>query len=304
MYNSMTASSFLGADEIRSVRHVNLIARCREFFTRRRNHNATLILPAEVNHAYAHPQSFSNSTYSPSQSLTECMLLTRLPFEIRLLIYAYVFSRSSTYFTFHRRSYPPDPGYTNIFGDDLLKYHIFPESNLNLLQTCKQIYTEAKPTALNNILFHIIQPMRNPEAARKPLLAAELGSMIGHLKVRWVYCNEPQVTVGGIRYEKTENDAWEELWATVASVCASTTRTLRSLKIEIQAAGQEVEILNADSAEWLRPLRQIRGVRGLEVEILYSKNNKMSKDVMCEGLSQRMCEIMSNQSQIDTPEAK
>lgn len=52
------------------------------------------------------------------------MLLTRLPLEIRLLIYAYVFSHSLTYFTFHKRSYPPDPGYTNILGDDLLKYQV------------------------------------------------------------------------------------------------------------------------------------------------------------------------------------
>lgn len=99
------------------------------------------------------------------------------------------------------------------------------------------------------------------------------------------------MTVGGIHYEKTEDDAWEELWATVASVCASTTRTLRSMRIEIQAAGRGVEILDADVAEWLRPLRQIRGVKGLGVKIWYSKN---TGDVMCEGLSRRLCEIMSN----------
>lgn len=130
-----------------------------------------------------------------------------------------------------------------------------------------------------------------PEAARKPLSAADLGRMIWHLKIRWVYCDEPQVTVGGIRYEKTEDDAREELWATVSGVCASTTPTLRSLTIEIQAAGRGIEILDADLAEWLRPLRRIRGVGGLEVKIWNSGNKG---DMICEGLSRRLCEIMSN----------
>lgn len=105
---------------------------------------------------------------------------------------------------------------------------------------------------------------------------------------------------GARRYEKTEDDAWEELWAKVASICASTTRTLRSLKLKIQAAGRGVEILDADFVEWLRLLRKIRAVRDMEVEILYSKNITTSEDVICEGLSRSM----SNQSQIYTPEAK
>lgn len=290
----MASSIPLDADKSpagHSGRHAIFIARFREFFSRRRNHNATSILPADANQTYSPSQLSSNRACSHPQNLTECMFLTRLPLEIRLLFYAYVFSHRSTYFIFHQRSTPPDPGYTNFYGDDLLKYHILPESNLNLLQTCKQIYTEAKPTALNNNLFHIIQPIRNPEAAHKPLSAADLGSMIGHLKIHWVYCDEPQVTVGGIRYEKTEDDAWEELWATVSGVCASTTPTLRSLTIEIQAAGRGIEILDADLAEWLRPLRRIRGVRGLEVKIWNSGNKG---DVICEGLSRMLCEIMSN----------
>lgn len=98
-----------------------------------------------------------------------------------------------------------------------------------------------------------------------------------------MYCNEPQVTVGGVLYEKTEDGAWEELWATVAGECASTTRTLRSMQIKIQAAGREVGrdfgcgfcgMAEASAASW-------RG-EGLEVEILYSKNNTTSEDEMCE----------------------
>lgn len=290
---SMASSCSFDADKAPAGprgRHTKFMARCKELFRRRQNHDATLILQADASQACAPTQLSCNNAYSLPQTLPECMFLTRLPPEIRLLIYAYVFGHRSTYFTFHKRSTPPEPGYTNFYGDVLLRNFILAESDLNLLQTCKKIYTEAKPTGLNSILFHIIQPIRHPEAARKPLLAADLGSRIRHLKVRWVYCNEPQMTAGGIHYGKTYDDAWEELWATVAGVCGSTIRTLRSMKIDIQI-GRGVETLDADVAEWLRPLRQIRGVRGLEVKIWNSKN---TEDVMCEGLSRRLCEIMSN----------
>lgn len=108
---------------------------------------------------------FSSSTDTPYQKslqIPQSMFLNRLPLEIRLLIYEYVFQDhtfTEVYFFQSPLPVTPHPGYTGF--NSHLWYSRIPAlyPTRALLQTCRGVYQEGLQTAVNSRLLHLRGPL-------------------------------------------------------------------------------------------------------------------------------------------------
>lgn len=155
------------------------------------------------------------------------------------------------------------------------------------LQTCRQIYQEGAGAARWSSTFCVLgfyawHPIINGRIV--PLIPEKLDSIV-HLETSFVYNHLVRdLHLFGTYCQETNGECWEQVWAMVG---AST--KLKSLKIEIWYNGP-LASMSAD-AKWLRPLRQVRGIRGLEIDIKYPK-------LVCHGsrVNEELYEIMSQKS--------
>ncbi len=210
--------------------------------------------------------------------------LTRLPTEIRLLVYKYVFSSHTTPVFFHKISARLNPAYPPqyISNDSHVWscYHFLDHLDMSLLRTCRQIYREGLATAVNSSLFYLNGPFSQFNNCWNPLPPQPLGS-ISHLAVQWVYCATGQDAVTGHYYVETERATWENIWATVAAI-----KHLKSLAIFLVYAGPRNK-MHAE-ASWLLPLRQIQGVKSLKIDIRYFRSQWQAENPLNEALYKMM----------------
>lgn len=205
------------------------------------------------------------------KSKPESMFLSRLPVEIRLLIYEYV-CRSLK-------------GYIFITNSQSTKSSSFMfQPKFPFLQTCRQIYQEGADAVRWSRTFIVVgpaawHPIHNGRIV--PLVPDRFDSIV-HLETSFVFNHIVRDRyLFGIYRDETNTECWEQVWAMIVA-----SRKLKSLKIEIlyngPLAGMSVD------ANWLKPLTQIRGIKDLEIDIKYPK-------LECHGrrVNEDLYEIMS-----------
>lgn len=201
---------------------------------------------------HVEPKSFSNF---------EIIFLPQLPVEIRLLIYTYVFYSQPTSLYFNEMTFTP--------SSSLNLRTCFRSSQAQrgwaVLRTCRQTYWEGLNVAINSCSLQLKGPycLDNMfSLSLRPQLIAQ----IRHLEIDWVYCaTSHDPTSKFYPITDTERTTWEHLWTVVAL-----TTSLKHLAIRITYDGPR-EGMRAD-APWLTPLRQLRGVKDLEVDIWHAKS--------------------------------
>lgn len=201
---------------------------------------------------YIEPESFSNF---------EIIFLPQLPVEVRLLIYTYVFYSQPASLYFNEMSFTPSSG--------LNLRTCFRSSQAQrgwaILQTCRQTYWEGLNVAINSCSLQLKGPycLDNMfSLSLRPQLIAQ----IRHLEIDWVYCaTSHDPTSKFYHITDTERTTWEHLW-TVVSLKTS----LKHLAIRITYDGPR-EGMHVD-APWLNPIRQLRGVKDLEIDIWHAKS--------------------------------
>lgn len=204
-------------------------------------------------------------------SKPESIFLTRLPVEIRLLIYEYVCSSVKGYIFISNS--PPIKSSSFMF-----------QPTFAFLKTCRQIYQEGVDAARWSSTFCVLGPIAWHPAINGrivPLIPEKFDSIV-HLETSLVYNHlERDLFLFGTYREETTTECWEQVWAMIG---AST--KLKSLKVEIWYNGP-LAGMSAD-AKWLQPLRQIRGIRYLQIDIKYPK-------LECQGsrVNEELYEIMS-----------
>lgn len=209
----------------------------------------------------------SNFLTTVNKSKPESMFLSRLPVEIRLLIYEYV-CRSVKGYIFITNS-PPT----------MSSSFMFPPT-FAFLQTCRQIYEEGADAARWSSTFVLLGPKAwHPilfHGGTVPLVPDKFDSIV-HLETSFVFNHLVRDRyLFGIYREETNTECWEQVWAMIGA-----SRKLKSLKIEIWYNGPLAE-MSAD-AKWLKPLVQIRGIRDLKIDIKSPKlgcnGRRVNKDL-------------------------
>lgn len=203
------------------------------------------------------------------------MFLSRLPVEIRLLIYEYV-CRSVKGYIFITNSPPTTKSSSFMF-----------QPTFAFLQTCRQIYQEGTDATRWSSTFIVLGPCTwHPilNGGIVPLIPDKFDSIV-HLETSFVFNHLVRNRyLFEIYREETNTECWEQVWAMIGAC-----RKLKSLKIEIWYNGP-LDEMSAD-AKWLKPLAQIRDIRDLEIDIKYPK-------LECHGrrVNEDLYEIMSQKN--------
>ena len=257
----------------------------------------------------------SSGTTTPIQ--TESLFLNRLPTEIRLMIYGYVFGDSAVHLVHienrirhvrceerypslqrHRHTCCPVTvarwrGVNGRGGrghrDHLLYPHThtqLPEnltdSNLSLLRTCRQIYAEAVDIPYSNLVFDVDDLHTWIYFCRN--ICPDRLSTIRHLTVQYsifwdpMTGSEPWSSV----YSHSHNDTiWEEFWRLLAS--PQQLKSLVDLRVVLNYADfptsteAMVKKLSLDSG-WVAPVLKIRSLKFFDLRITSKKDNPISND--------------------------
>lgn len=200
----------------------------------------------------AEPESFCNF---------EIIFLPQLPVELRLLIYTYVFYSQPASFFFNEMSFTPSSGLN-------LRTCFRPsqaQGGWDLLRTCRQTYWEGLDVAMNSCSLQLKGPHCHDNVFSLSL-RPQLVGQIRNLQIDWLYCaTSHDPTSKFYNITDTERNTWEHLWTVVALAT-----NLKHLAIRIIYDGPR-EDMHVD-ASWLTPLRQIRGVKNLEVDIWHAKS--------------------------------
>lgn len=182
------------------------------------------------------------------------MFLSRLPVEIRLLIYEYV-CRSVKGYIFITNSRPTESS-SFIF-----------QPRFAFLQTCRQIYQEGADAVRWSSTFHVLGPYAwHPilNGGIVPLVPDRFNSIV-HLETSFVFNDIVRDRyLFGIYRDETNTECWEQVWAMIGA-----SRKLKSLIIDIWYNGPFAGM--SSDANWLKPLTQIRGIKNLEIDIIYPK---------------------------------
>lgn len=214
-------------------------------------------------------------------SQSESMFLYRLPVEVRLLICDYVFADQKTFLFVHgactslRDAVPPGSD----INFDSLQWTSYPFAKgvgMALLRTCRQIYAEGLTTAVNSSVFYLRGPVAFSHLDNRALrtVRPERLSLINHLDLQWDF------RVKG--YEpnqhgcpETDFATWQRIWDVVA-----VNMKLKSLELRLAFTGPKDQM--SVDAPWLMPLRQVRSIKSLKVDIRDSKEPRLSElwDVM------------------------
>lgn len=207
------------------------------------------------------PQQGSRCVQPESFSNFEIIFLPQLPVEVRLLIYTYVFYSQPASLYFNEMSFN--------FRSGLNLRTCFRSSQAQrgwaVLRTCRQTYWEGLDVAINSCSLQLKGPYCLDNMFSLSL-RPQLITQIRYLEIDWVYCaTSHDPTSKFYHITDTERTTWEHLWTVVAL-----TTSLKHLAIRITYDGPR-EGMHA-YASWLTPLRQLRGVKDLEVDIWHVKS--------------------------------
>lgn len=210
----------------------------------------------------------------------ESMFLHRLPVEVRLLICDYVFADQKPFLFVHgvctslRNALPPGSDITF----DSLQWTSYPFANgvgMALLQTCRQIYAEGLITAVNSSVFYLRGPVGFRLLDNRALrtVQPERLSLINHLDLQWEF----RVKGYEQSYPETDFVTWQRIWDVIA-----VNMRLKSLELRLAFTGPKDQM--SVDAPWLMPLRQVRSIKFLKIDIrdsneprlmLYNLNNEL-----------------------------
>lgn len=234
----------------------------------------------------------SKAPLVPNKSKSTSIFLTHLPGEIRTHIYEYVFSGHRS-FLFIRTNYTrapiahSDDRNIHIASHEWNSYPFVTHSGLNLLRTCRKVYTEGLAVALSSHIFYLRGPPHFDSLSNRllRLFSARRLNLIRHFEVQWFYCSGLDYRPN-CEYPVGEVETWEHIWTFIA-----TEMRLSSIEIRLVYGGP-VDQMHVD-APWLQPLHQIRGVKSVKVDIRRYRNetlvepalNKALGDVMSAGVS-------------------
>lgn len=204
----------------------------------------------------------------------ESMFLYRLPVEVRLLICDYVFADQKTFLFVHgactslRDAVAPGSD----INFDSLQWTSYPFANgvgMALLQTCRQIYAEGLITAVNSSVFYLRGPVAFSLLDNRALrtVRPERLSLINHLDLQWdfrVKGYEPN------QHSCPETDfaTWQRIWDVVA-----VNMRLKSLELRLAFTGPKDQM--SVDAPWLMPLRQVRSIKSLKIDIRDSREPRL-----------------------------
>ena len=229
-------------------------------------------------------ESSLHSVTSDSTSI----FLTRLPTEIRILIYGYVFSGHKS-FLFVRANYATAPKAhsddrsLHIKSHEWTSYPFATHPGLSLLRTCQQIYTEGLDVALSSHIFYLRGPAHFDNLKNRllrPFCPRRL-NYIRHVEVQWFYCSGPEYKVDH-QYPVVETETWDQIWTVIA-----TKIRLSSMELFLVYAGP-VDQMHVDAA-WLKPLHQIQGVKSVKVDVR-SFESLFNMEI---ALNKALCDSMS-----------
>lgn len=215
----------------------------------------------------------------------ESLFFNRLPLEIRLLIYEYVFQDHNLTHVYFFQSYlpvTPHPGYSGFASH--LWYSCLPAiyPTRALLQTCRRVYQEGLQTAIDSRFLHLRGPLDQSttlmSAFKNPhqFPVHQFGN-ICHLAIRWVYGVTAPSTLWKPYCMGTETAQWQQLWAMIAD----NTR-LKSLEVNLMYVGPANQMhLNAS---WLKPVTQVKGVKCLKIDVRHCAPPRQAQHALNEEL--------------------
>lgn len=201
----------------------------------------------------------------------EPMFLYRLPVEVRLLICDYVVADQKTFLFVHgactslRNAVPPGSD----INFDSLQWTSYPFANgvgMALLRTCRQIYVEGLTTAVNSSVFYLRGPVGFTFLGNRALrtVRSERLSLINHLDLQWDF----RVKGHEQGYPETDFATWQRIWDVIA-----VNMRLKSLELRLAFTGPKDQM--SVDAPWLIPLRQVRSIKSLKIDIRDSKEPRL-----------------------------
>lgn len=235
----------------------------------------------ELSRVRLYPESHWNTSHMSAQSTTtegvkcneEPTILSRLPTEIRLLIYQYVFGDHKTNLFFGKATRPrfthPSEN-PSMYSNAWSCFSFLNQPGLSLLRTCRQIYLEGLETAVECSVFFLRGPACFNHFSNNCLRAVRPDQLclINNLDIQWVYCPTRVECVRGHDYPKTESITWAAIWDMI-----SANTKLKNLGLHFVYAGPKEQMHT--NASWLMPLRhiwQIRDKKSLKIDIRHFKS--------------------------------
>lgn len=204
----------------------------------------------------------------------ESMFLYRLPVEVRLLICDYVFADQKTFLFVHgtcnslRNTVPPG----SVINFDSLQWTSYPFANgvgMALLRTCRQMYAEGLTTAVNSSVFYLRGPVGFSLIDNRALrtVRPERLSLINHLDLQWDFRVKGH-DLNQHGFPETDLATWQRIWDVIA-----VNMRLRSLELRLAFTGPKDQM--SVDAPWLMPLRQVRSIKSLKIDIRDSKEPRL-----------------------------
>ncbi len=227
----------------------------------------------------------------------DSVFLSRLPIEVRLLIYEYVFGDHKTFLFIHGNYAPRSalpPRELSIDSHEWTSYPFVGQREMSLLRTCRQIHQEGLATAVNSSIFYLKGPVGFSQLENRCLrrVRQERLGQICHLDVQWVFRNSDCEHHMRDNPRETAMATWEQIWG----VIAANTR-LKSLQLRLVYIGPEDQM--RIDASWLDPLRQVRGIKSVMIDIRYFER----KDQVAYDLNGYLWKIMSAGKETSSPKS-
>lgn len=233
--------------------------------------SANNLVKEEVNHHKILMRRRGTSSEEENGTL-KSTFLSQLPIEVRLFIYEYVFGSLGSHMAdcyFFETS--PSQGGSNASPYVWASPHPFEdrENAVALLRTCRQVYQEAIDTFLNGSFFYVYfrgprSPRIDPDIRLRVYRAPEL-CLIGHLDIHWNYYDTNYPPISTLSDTTNDIGKWEQLWAAVAAHMR-----LTHLGLNLVYFGPEDQM--HAQATWLTPVRHIRRIKDVKIEIRHIGN--------------------------------
>lgn len=228
--------------------------------------SANNLVKEEVNHHKILMRRRGTSSEEESGTL-KSTFLSQLLIEVRLFIYEYVFGSLGSHMAdCYFFEIPPSQGGLNASPYVWASPHPFEdrENEVALLRTCRQIYQEATDTFLNGSFFYVYfrgprSPRIDPDIRLRVYRAPEL-CLIGDLGIHWNYYDTNYPPISSLSDTTNDIGKWEQLWAAVAAHMR-----LTHLGLNLVYFGPEDQM--HAQATWLTPVRHIRRIKDVKIEI-------------------------------------
>ena len=193
---------------------------------------------------------------------------------MRFLIYEHVYHGPKTLFFLRKKA-------VSFYVDslELTSYPFANHSGLALLRTFRQAYMEGLDIAFRSNIFNL-QGRAKFENVHCYYLRTQRVYLIRHLDVQWVYSASPDST----------DRTWGQIWNGIAIEMK-----LLSLELHFEFSGLRDQVNLG--ASWLMPLRQVRGIKNVIVDIHWVDSRGTT---LCT-LNDQLRSIMSLEDQFSTP---